>query len=361
MSVYWNSRVRRLSPYVPGEQPQGARVIKLNTNENPYAPAPEVIEALKRAAGEALRRYPDPECWEARRAAAAAYRVRPEQVFMGNGSDEVLAFIFGAFFETQGPPLLFPDITYSFYPVYAGLWGVPYRTVPLAEDFSIPVEGFLAPAGGVILPNPNAPSGMALGTEELLRIADCHAGRNRVVAVDEAYGAFTGGPLPGERSMAPYTGRFPNLLTVHTLSKMGSLAGLRAGFAIGNEALIEGLCRIRDSFNSYPVGRLAQAGATAALQALPYYQRINSRIIATRRRVSAGLEALGFQVLPSEANFLFIRKPGLPGIALLQALRGRGILARHFNQPRIEDFLRVSIGTDAEMDCFLRAVSQEVV
>jgi histidinol-phosphate aminotransferase len=353
MSVYGNDRTRRLSPYIPGEQPQGQRLVKLNTNENPYPPASGVIEAIRRAACETLRLYPDPECRELRERIAAAYRVRPGQVFAGNGSDEVLAFAFGAFFESREPPILFPDISYSFYPVYAGLWSIPYQTVALAEDFSIPAGGFLTPAGGAILPNPNAPTGMALSQAELLTLADYHGGQNRVVVVDEAYGAFTGGPLPGARSMVSYIEEFPNLLTVHTLSKMGSLAGLRVGFAIGNEALIQGLCRVRDSFNSYPVDRLAQAGAAAALEDIPYYEGISRRIIATRERVSAALKALGFEVLPSEANFIFIRKPGVPGAALFQTLRDRGVLVRRFNKPRIEDFLRVSIGTDEDMDRFL--------
>jgi histidinol-phosphate aminotransferase len=372
MSAYWNRRVTALSPYVPGEQPRDRVFIKLNTNENPYPPSPLVLEALRKAAGEKLRLYPDPESRELREAIAAAYRVKPEQVFPGNGSDEVLAFVFAAFFEdrnsegtagcgTAGPtlPVLFPDITYSFYPVYAGLWGVPFRTVPLREDFSVNPEDYMVPAGGVVLANPNAPTGMLLDAAGILSIAEYQAKAGRVVVVDEAYGAFadpvTGpsGCAAGAASVVPFIERYPNLLTVHTLSKMGALAGLRVGFAIGREELIEGLCRVRDSFNSYPLDRLAQAGAAAALADTAYYDGVTRRIIATRERVAASLTALGFETLPSQANFVFTRYPGKSGAELCAGLRERGVLVRHFNRPGIADFLRVTIGTDDEMDRFL--------
>lgn len=358
MSVYWNGRVRALSPYVPGEQPKDGVFIKLNTNENPYPPSPLVLEALQKAAGEKLRLYPDPESRELREAIAAAYQVKPEQVFAGNGSDETLAFVFAAFFEagtSAALPVLFPDITYSFYPVYAGLWRVPFRTVPVGKDFSVNPEDYLVPAGGVVLANPNAPTGMVLETAGILRIAEYQAGAGRVVAVDEAYGAFTGGAFLGAASAAPYIESHPNLLTVHTLSKMGALAGLRVGFVLGREELIEGLRRVRDSFNSYPLDRLAQAGAVAALSDAAYYGEILRRIIATRERTIASLAALGFETLPSQANFVFTRYPGKSGAELFTGLRERGILVRHFNKPGISDFLRVTIGTDDEMAGFLEA------
>jgi histidinol-phosphate aminotransferase len=359
MSVYWNQRVRGLSPYVPGEQPRDRVFIKLNTNENPYSPSPRVIKAIQKAAGEGLRLYPDPECTELRKAIAAAYRVKPEQVFAGNGSDEVLAFVFAAFFEgTTGMlPVLFPDITYSFYPVYAGLWGVPFRTVPLADDFSIRQKDYLTHSGGVILANPNAPTGMALDAETLLGIAEYQDQANRVLVADEAYGAFagSGGFIDDRISVVPHIETHRNLLTVHTLSKMGALAGLRVGFAIGQEELIRALRRVRDSFNSYPLDRLAQAGAVAAMEDAPYYADTTRRVIATRERVAASLKGLGFETLPSRANFVFTRHPRKPGAELFAALRERGILARHFDKPRITDFLRVTIGTDDEMDRFLEA------
>ena len=349
MSLYWNERVKGLSPYVPGEQPRDRKFIKLNTNENPYPPSPKVAEAMAALLAEEadrLRLYPDPACTELREAAARRYGVRPEQVFAGNGSDEILAFAFGAFFD--GPePVLFPDITYSFYPVYTELWDIPCRTIPLAEDFSVSPEDYCLPAAGLVLPNPNAPTGRALSPEDLRSILDYHRTNRRVVIIDEAYAAF------GAESMVPFIDEHPNLLTVHTLSKSASLAGLRVGFAIGGEELIEGLCRIRDSFNSYTVDRLAQAGAAAALGDAPYYDEVNRRVSATRERVSAALAGLGFTVIPSAANFLFVRSPAMTGADFFARLRERGILVRHFPKPRIGDFLRISIGTDEEMDILL--------
>jgi histidinol-phosphate aminotransferase len=358
MSGFWNSRVRGLEPYIPGEQPRDGRFIKLNTNENPYPPSPLAIAAIREAAGDALRRYPDPECRALREAAAAVYGVKPEQVFAGNGSDEVLAFAFGAFFPSRregekARPVLFPDISYSFYPVYAGLWEVPCRTVPVGVDFSINPEDYLVPSGGVVLANPNAPTGLALPLRGLLSVAGYQGQAGRVVIVDEAYGAFGAAPLS---ATAACIGDFPNLLTVHTLSKSASLAGLRVGFAIGSEELIQGLCRIRDSFNSYTLDRLALAGAAAALSDSAYYAGITRRVVATRERVSRRLGDMGFVVIPSSANFIFIRHPAHSGADLFAALRERGVLVRRFDKPRIRDFLRVSIGTDEEMDAFLLAL-----
>ncbi|MDR1353877.1 MAG: aminotransferase class I/II-fold pyridoxal phosphate-dependent enzyme [Treponema sp.] len=371
MSAYWNSRVRKLDPYTPGEQPRDRKFIKLNTNENPYPPPPGVIAAIQEAAGEGLRLYPDPDCLLPRMAIAEQYGVRPGQVFAGNGSDEVLAFAFAAFFgkgaggdDDAVLPLLFPDITYSFYPVYAGLWDIPFKTIPLTENFTIAPDNYRVDSGGVIFPNPNAPTGIALKAKEILPVAEYQGRNNRVVIVDEAYGAFAGsGPLPGRgflgaESLVPYTDRYPNMLTVHTLSKTASLAGLRAGFAIGSEPLIEGLCRVRDSFNSYPVDRLAQAGIAAAMAGTPYYAETARKLIATRERIAPLLRKEGFETLPSAANFIFIRHPEKTGAELFAALRERGILVRHWDKGRIADFLRVSIGTDAEMNEFLNAARQ---
>jgi histidinol-phosphate aminotransferase len=355
MSRYWNSRVKSLIPYVPGEQPGERRFIKLNTNENPYPPSPAVIAAIQKAADDRLRLYPDPACTEFREAVAARYGVQPEQVFAGNGSDEVLAFAFGAFFESGSNPeaaVLFPDITYSFYPVYADLWGIPYHAVPLRDDFSIRAGDYKIPSGGAVFPNPNAPTGTALPLGEILSLAEYLETRGKVFILDEAYAAF------GTESAVPHINEHPNLLTVHTLSKSASLAGLRAGFAVGNEELIEGLCRIRDSFNSYTLDRLALAGAAAALADAAYYDRINRRIISTRERVSETLRGLGCDMLPSAANFIFMKAPSINGTAFFAALRERGILVRHFNKPRIADYLRVSIGTDEDMDVFLAACGE---
>jgi histidinol-phosphate aminotransferase len=289
---------------------------------------------------------------------------------------EVLAFAFAAFFQASGTPTsatppvasphlcaatqnrrlaLFPDITYSFYPVYAGLWDVPFRTIPLGEDFSINYRDYLVPNGGVILPNPNAPTGRVLPLEEVLALAAYQESQDRVLIVDEAYAAFGDG---GAVSAVPHIGTHGNLLTVHTLSKSASLAGLRVGFAIGDAELIEGLNRLKDSFNSYTLDRLALAGAAAAVSDKPYYDELTRRIVATRERVSSALSLLGFQVIPSGANFIFTRSPKTPGPELFAALRERGILVRHFNKPRIADFLRVSIGTDEEMNAFLAACGE---
>jgi histidinol-phosphate aminotransferase len=358
MSKYWNERVKALKPYVPGEQPGDRRFIKLNTNENPYPPSPAVIEAVQKAADDGLRLYPDPACTVFRKAAAMRYGVRPEQVFAGNGSDEVLAFAFGAFFGGSGAisdnaAVLFPDITYSFYPVYAGLWNIPCRTIPLEEDFSIKTTGYTIASGGVVFPNPNAPTGMALPLADILSLAEFLEKQGKVLVLDEAYAAF------GADSAVSRIGEYPNILTVHTLSKSASLAGLRVGFAIGSEELVEGLCRMRDSFNSYTVDRIALAGAAAAVSDAAYYDGINRRVIATRERAAGTLRGLGFDVLPSAANFLFIKAPGISGTHFFAVLRERGILVRHFDKERIRDYLRVSIGTDEDMDVFL-AVCKEI-
>ena len=361
MSIFWNKRVRSISPYVPGEQPRDRKFIKLNTNENPYPPSPMVIDAIKGAAAETLRLYPDPACTDFREAVAARYGISSDQVFAGNGSDEVLAFAFAAFFENN--PVLFPDITYSFYPVYADLWNVPYKTIPLREDFSINVQDYIEgisveKSGGIVFPNPNAPTGMAIPMEDIKKIAGTAGQSRQVLIVDEAYISFA--DEEGVGSALPLLKEFPNVILVRTLSKEASLAGLRAGFAIGSRELMEGLCRIRDCFNSYVLDRLALAGAAAAIRDAEYYNEINRRVIATRRRVSAGLEALGFKVLPSQSNFLFASPPeecGKNGREFFITLRELGILVRHFNKPRIANFMRISIGTDDEMNTFLEACS----
>ncbi|MDR0412014.1 MAG: histidinol-phosphate transaminase [Treponema sp.] len=345
---FWNERVRGLAPYTPGEQPRDQRFIKLNTNENPYPPSPLVVEAVKQAADDRLRLYPDPECWELREAAAERFGVQPEQVFVGNGSDEILAFAFGAFFADK---ILFPDVTYSFYPVYARLWDVPFERPLLNDDFSINPGDYTkdAPHTGVVFPNPNAPTGRSMDVPTVLSIVK--ARKDSVVIVDEAYAAFSKENL----SVARFVTANPNLLTIHTLSKFASLAGLRVGFAIGDENLIEGLRRMRDSFNSYTVDRLAQAGAAAVMKDRAYYEYVIRKVVDTRERVSTVLSSRGFEVIPSDANFLFVRCPSRKGEDFFAYLRERGILTRRFNENRIADFLRVSIGTDSDMDIFLEA------
>ena len=357
MSVFWNSHIKNLSPYIPGEQPKDRQFIKLNTNENPYPPSPKVMEAIQRTANERLRLYPDPDCGDLRKAIAARYGVKPEQVFAGNGSDEILAFAFGAFFESgaESASILFPDITYSFYPVYADLWSIPYRVIPLNDDFSINTAQYLMSSGGVVFPNPNAPTGIAVSLNDILSLAEFLEEREKVFILDEAYIAFSG--AGNTQSAVSRINDHPNLLTVHTLSKSASLAGLRVGFAIGDEQLIEGLCHIRDSFNSYTIDRLALAAAAAVADAA-YYDEINRRVIVTREQTAQSLRELGFSVLPSEANFLFIKPPYVSGADFFAALRERGFLTRHFNKDRISGYLRVSMGTDEEMNAFLDACNE---
>ena len=358
MSVYWNDRIRSIDPYVPGEQPRDRKYVKLNTNENPYPPSPRTLEAIKAAAAESLRLYSDPVCLDLRKAIAERYGVTVERVFVGNGSDEILAFAFGAFYGERSDagdpaaPLLFPDITYSFYSVYAKLWNIPYETVPLGDDFSLRAADYLRPSGGVVFPNPNAPTSRALSLPEVLTVVDAQAKDNRVVLVDEAYVDF------GAESTVPYVASRPNLLTVHTLSKSRSLAGLRVGFAIGQEALIEGLNRVKDSFNSYTLDRCALAGAAAAMADTVYYDEVNARVVATRERTAAALVLLGFSVVPSSANFLFVSHPAVAGENLFKGLRERGVLVRWFKKPRIENWLRVSVGTDEDMAAFLTACEE---
>ncbi|MDR2660413.1 MAG: aminotransferase class I/II-fold pyridoxal phosphate-dependent enzyme [Spirochaetaceae bacterium] len=358
MNVFWNNRIMRLSPYIAGEQPRNANIVKLNANENPYPPSPKVIEAIKKAAaGDRLRLYPDSACTVLREAAAERYKVLPEQVFAGNGSDEALAFAFGAFFQTEpaDEPVLFPDITYSFYPVYANLWGVPFKEIPLRDDFSINVSDYYEAVNGVIFPNPNAPTGIALSARDVLCVSKHCAEKNKTLIVDEAYQAF------GAESVVPFINENPGLLTVHTLSKSASLAGLRAGFAIGQRHLIEALERIRDSFNSYTVDAIAQAAAAAALLDISYYDEINRRVIETRERTAVELAALGFKNLPSSANFIFTTPPSpLNAPRLFTLLRENGILVRYFDKPRTKDFLRVSIGLGSDMDRFLEVCAAAV-
>ncbi|MDR1469681.1 MAG: histidinol-phosphate transaminase [Spirochaetaceae bacterium] len=351
---YLNIRAASLTPYVPGEQPRDRAYIKLNTNENPYPPPPSVIEAVRNAASETLRLYPDPACTELRGAIAARYGVEPENVFVGNGSDEVLAFAFAAFFESgraahEGLPVLFPDVSYSFYPVYAALWDVPCETVPLRDDWTLDATDYLRENAGLIFPNPNAPTGLALAKIAVARIVEHQHRIGKTAIIDEAYIDFA---APG-LSAVDLVKAYPNLLVVRTLSKSASLAGLRVGFALGDKALIDGLCRVRDSFNSYPVDRIAQAAALAAVRETAYYDGLARRIIQTRERVCAALAPNGWTVLPSSANFIFIKHKTRSGKEAFQRLRENGILVRHFDRPRIADYLRVTIGSDEEMDRFL--------
>lgn len=356
---FWNRKTISLTPYTPGEQPRGQRFIKLNTNESPYPPAPEVVDALKRYDTDRLRLYPDPTSLNLRTAIAAYYGLSVAEVFVGNGSDEILAMAFQAFFEPDsgsedpGKMIVFPDVTYSFYPVYARMYNIPFRTVPLRDDFTLPLDACKAPSAGLVLANPNAPTGIAIPAADLAELAD--ADRDRLILVDEAYVDF------GAETAVPLLAAHDNLLVIQTCSKSRSLAGLRLGFAMGAPALIEALERIRDSFNSYTVDSLAQTAGTAAFQAAGWFEETRARIVRTRGTMAAGLAALGFEVLPSAANFLFVRHPDRSGQVLYEQLRQAGILVRHFNLSRIADHLRITVGTDDEAGELVHVLSRMLI
>ncbi len=352
MSRFWSAVTHGLTPYVPGEQPRLPDLIKLNTNENPYGPSPQALAALHAASGDALRLYPDPDANALKAAIARRYGLRAAQVFVGNGSDEVLAHVFLALLKHERP-LLFPDITYSFYPVYCRLYGIVCETVPLGEDFTLHPHDYARPNGGIIFPNPNAPTGRALDRDAISSILAANA--DSVVVIDEAYVDF------GAESAVVLIDHHPNLLVVQTLSKAYSLAGLRVGFALGDEALIEGLERVKNSFNSYPLDRLALAGAIAAIEDRTHLEKTRQLIIASRTWLAQALARLGFEVLPSQANFLFARHPQRDAAALAAALRERSIIVRHFRQPRIEQFLRITIGTEAECQALVAALERILV
>ncbi len=350
MKEFWSKKVRDMVPYVPGEQPKDRKFIKLNTNENPYPPAPGVMEAIRSAGGESLRLYPDPECARLRQAVARHTGLSSGQVFCGNGSDEILAFAFQAFFDPDRP-VAFADVTYSFYEVWANYLGLMAHLIPLNGDFSLPLERFLTePTGGVVIANPNAPTGQALPASELRRVVEANPGQ--VVIVDEAYVDF------GAESMAPLVDTYPNLLVVQTASKSRSLAGLRVGWALGDENLIAALRCVRDSVNSYTVDRLAAAGPAAALDDGAYFDQTRKAIMETRDKTWRRLRDMGFDVAPSKSNFLFAAYPGIPGKELFQGLRERGVLVRWFDRPRIRDHLRITVGTDGDMDALVDALAQ---
>ena len=340
--------MRGLSPYVPGEQPKLANLVKLNTNENPYGPSPRVLEALRAEAADSLRLYPDPNSDRLREAIAAFHGVEANHVFVGNGSDEVLAHAFLALLKHDAP-ILFPDVTYSFYPVYCGLYGIEYQEVPLTDSFEIRVEDYFVPNGGIIFPNPNAPTARLLALGEIERLLEKNS--DSVVVVDEAYIDF------GGESAVGLIKKYPQLLVVHTLSKSHSLAGLRVGYAIGQAELIEALTRVKDSFNSYPLDRFAQAGAAASMQDREYFDQTRRKVVATRERLVSDLAALGFEVLPSAANFVFARHPQKDGAELAASLRSRSIIVRHFKKPaRIAPFLRITVGTDEQCAALVNAL-----
>ncbi|QSI29574.1 histidinol-phosphate transaminase [Variovorax sp. RKNM96] len=349
--AFWSPRIGALEPYVPGEQPRIANLVKLNTNENPYPPSPLAVDAIQQAAANGLERYPDPTSLALREAVARRHDLTIDQVFAGNGSDEVLAHAFFAFFQ-QAEPLLMPDVSYSFYKVYAQLYEIACELQPVDEGLRIDVEAMAARArsgcAGLVIANPNAPTGIGLPLSQIERLlAACP---DRVVLVDEAYVDF------GGESALPLIDKYPNLLVVQTLSKSRSLAGLRVGFACGQQHLIDALVRVKDSFNSYPLDRLATAGAVAALEDEAWFGTTRDKIVDTREGLSLQLEDLGFEVLPSQTNFVFARHPQRDAGELAALLRERAVLVRHFRQPRIVQYLRISIGTREQCSALVQAL-----
>jgi histidinol-phosphate aminotransferase len=350
MSRFWSPVVHELSPYVTGEQPKSGDIIKLNTNENPYPPSPRVLAAIA-AATDRLRLYPDPGATDLRATIAAYYKIAPEEVFVGNGSDEVLAHAFQALFKHDAP-LLFPDITYGFYPVYSRLYDVSYEEVPLDAAMRVQIADYRRPCSTILLSNPNAPTGIALPRATIEALVSEHP--DQLIVIDEAYVDF------GAESAVPLVARHDNLLVVQTLSKSRALAGLRVGFAIGQRPLIEALERVKDSFNSFPLDCLAQAGATAAIEDDEWFQHTRQRIIASREALIGALSGLSFEVLPSLANFVFARHPRRGGAELAAGLRRHGVLVRHFRKPRIADFLRITVGTE-DQNARLIALVRELI
>jgi len=346
MSRFWSPVVHSLSPYVPGEQPKQDGIVKLNTNENPYPPSPRVLAAIA-SATDRLRLYPDPRASRLREAIAARYQVAPDEVFVGNGSDEVLAHTFQALLQHDAP-LLFPDITYSFYPVYCGLYRVRYQEVPLDAAMRVQIADYRRPCSAILLPNPNAPTGIALPRDAIEALLAEHP--DQLVVIDEAYVDF------GAESAVSLVARHDNLLVVQTFSKSRALAGLRVGFAIGQRPLIEALERVKDSFNSYPLDCLAIAGAVAAIEDDAWFRETRQHIIASRESLVAALSELGFEVLPSLANFVFARHRSRSGAELAAGLRQREVLVRHFQKPRIADYLRITVGTEEQCGRLIAAV-----
>jgi histidinol-phosphate aminotransferase len=347
MSRYWSPIVHKLEPYVPGEQPRALDLVKLNTNENPYGPSPMVLAALKGAAESSLRLYPDPDSSELKEALSQALHVPQAHVFVGNGSDEILAHAFHGLLNHE-QALLHPDITYSFYPVYCRLYGIESQLIPLTDSLQINCQDYDRGNGGIIFPNPNAPTGSSVSLEDIEALLKRNT--DSVVIIDEAYIDF------GGQSAIPLVRQFPNLLVIQTFSKSRSLAGLRVGFAIGQAELIEALEKIKNSFNSYPLGSLSVKGAVAALKDRDYFESSRQKIIGAREQLAKELTAMGFQVAPSVANFIFVRHPNYDGAQLAQELRKRSIIVRHFKAPRIEQFLRITIGTREQCDILCQAL-----
>ncbi|EXG17730.1 histidinol-phosphate transaminase [Acinetobacter baumannii 458282] len=352
---FWSPEVRELEPYVPGEQPKIQNLLKLNTNENPYPPPQKVEEAVQEVLNkkaDVLRLYPDPDATVLKQAIAKQQNIDVSQVFVGNGSDEVLAHIFKAFFLQDGP-ILYPDITYSFYPVYSQFFGTKTKEIPLNENFEIDVRDYTQPNGGVIITNPNAPTSIALSLAEIEQVLQ--ANPDRVVVIDEAYVDF------GAESAVSLINRYENLVVCQTTSKSRSLAGLRVGFAIAQSHLIAALEAVKNSFNSYPIDRFAIAAAVASFEDQAYFEEQCQKVITSREKLVRDLTELGFNVLPSKANFIFATHSQHDAGQLAQKLREQGIIVRYFNKPRINQFLRITVGTNEQNARLVQTLKQDIL
>ena len=353
MSKYWSDFVGTLDPYTPGEQPANTNLTKLNTNENPYPPSPAVMESMRCAVNDDLRLYPPPNADSLKQTIADYFQLTPAQVFVGNGSDEVLAHVFNGLFR-QAQPILFPDISYSFYPVYCGLYAIEFNKIPLAEDFSLNLDDYRRANGGIIFPNPNAPTGRLLALDAIESLLQENS--DSVVVVDEAYIDFA----DANASAVSLIDQYDNLLVVQTMSKSRALAGLRIGYALGSAHLVEGLERIKNSFNSYPLGHVQLAAAVASFNDRDYFEATRKQVISSRELLVDQLETLGFEVLPSAANFVFARHGAYLGADLTRSLREQNIIIRHFNKPRIDEFLRITVGTPEQNQQLIAALTELV-
>ena len=345
----WEKNIRKVVPYVPGEQPKQKDIIKLNTNENPYPPAPGVEKLMQQMDYNMFRLYPDTDCTALTAELAAYYHLKPSQIFVGVGSDDVLSMAFLTFFNSD-KPILFPDITYSFYDVWADLYRIPYKVCPLDSEFKLVPEDYMQENGGVIFPNPNAPTGMFESLETVEEIVK--ANPDVVVIVDEAYIDF------GGTSCVPLLEKYENLLVVQTFSKSRSMAGMRIGFAMGNEKLIGYLNDAKFSFNSYTMNYPSQILGVEAVRDDAYFKECNAKIMATRERVKEQLSELGFSFPDSMTNFIFAKHESVSGEKIFQALKERNIFVRHWNKPRISEYLRITVGTDAQMDALIKALKE---
>lgn len=344
MERAWEKYIKRVTPYTPGEQPKRKDVIKLNTNENPYPPAPGVVSALKNLDIDALRKYPDPTISALVEAIARNYGVKSENVFVGVGSDDVLGMAFLTFFHSESP-IFFPDITYSFYDVWADLFDISYQTKPLDENFCLVKEDYFEKNGGIVIANPNAPTGVLMPLSEVEEIVKKN--QESVVIVDEAYVDF------GGESAIALTKKYENLLVVQTLSKSRSLAGMRVGFAIGEARLIQAMQDVKYSYNSYTMNLPAIVLGKAAIEDRKYFEETVKKVIATRERTKQALKELGFAFADSKTNFIFAKREGTNAKDLFEKLKEAGIFVRYFNKERLSEYLRISIGTDKEMDALI--------